>query len=145
MTDTEPPFQRQYPLALRGLMRQGVGYVIVGGIQLVLDWGVFVLLSWLGMQVPMANLAGRAAGAVLGFWLNGAFTFRGADGAPAPMGWRNAVKFIIGWIVTTLLSTACVHYADQVGGLRWAWASKPVVDAALAALGFALSKYWIFR
>jgi putative flippase GtrA len=127
------------------LAREGVGYIVVGLIQLVLDWGVFVLLTALGISVTTSNLTGRASGAILGFWLNATYTFRGSAEGELPRRWSNVVKFLVGWVVTSLLSTLMVGAVDHAVGLRWAWVAKPMIDGVLAVLGFALSKYWIFR
>ena len=54
------------------------GYLIVGLVQWLVDWGVLVLLSHWGMAIEPANVLGRIAGACLGYWLNGVITFRGA-------------------------------------------------------------------
>ncbi len=51
------------------LLRQGTHYVLVGLLQLLLDWAVFVAATALGMPVAGGNIVGRVAGALLGFWL----------------------------------------------------------------------------
>ena len=143
------PETRSRPVPLRrALATQGLPYLLVGGVQLGLDWGMFVLLSWLGLPVPVANVAGRIAGACLGFWLNGIYTFR-ADGN-GPLARRHALKFAVSWLFVTVLSTLAVTALSHVHGLgsgavRLEWIGKPVVDAFLAGVGFLLSKYWIYR
>ena len=57
------------------LLRQGRHFILIGLLQWLVDWGVMVALSRLGMAVAGANLAGRVGGALLGFWLNGSITF----------------------------------------------------------------------
>ena len=57
------------------LTRQGRHYLLIGGVQWLLDWGVMVALSHWGLPVEAANVAGRICGAMLGFWLNGRITF----------------------------------------------------------------------
>src|SRR5690606_16053821 len=61
------------------ILRQGFAFLLVGGVQVLLDWLVFVLVSALGVPAFAANVCGRVAGASLGFWLNGLVTFRGAE------------------------------------------------------------------
>lgn len=41
------------------LLRQGSRYLVVGLIQLVLDWAVFVAATALGMPAAPGNLLGR--------------------------------------------------------------------------------------
>jgi putative flippase GtrA len=124
-------------------VRQAVKYGIVGAGQIGLDWLIFVLLSQFGLAPSAANVTGRIVGALVGFWLNGRWTFSSAESTP--LGASNLTRFAVSWVLTTLLSTAAVVGVDQAHGLHWAWVIKPIVDAALAAAGFLASKYWIYR
>lgn len=124
------------------LTRQGRNFLIVGGIQYVVDWGVMVALSHMGMAVEAANLAGRISGALLGFWLNGRFTFAGADSA---LGRRQFARFLSTWIATTVLSTVAISAVNTHAGLQWTWLAKPAIELALAALSFTAARYWIYR
>lgn len=101
-----------------------------------------VALSHLGIAVRPANVAGRVCGALLGFWLNGKFTFNGEGMAVGGVQLR---RFVLMWLCTTLASTWAIGRVDDHLGLSWAWLAKPLVEAALAAVGFVLSRYWIYR
>jgi len=125
------------------LARQGVPYAIFGVGVLFVDWGTFVLLSWLGLAVPMANIAGRVVGAVLGFLLNGRYTF--ATAGKAMLGGRQLLRYFVTWGVLTVLSTLAVTALAREQWLWLAWLAKPVIDATLAGTAFIVSKYWIFR
>lgn len=124
------------------LLRQGGSYFFIGLLQLGVDWAVFVALSALGMAVEPANVLGRISGAALGFWLNGRFTFGGADSA---LGRRQFARFAVMWIFTTFFGTWAVSHVEQSVGLGWAWLAKPIIDLGLAAVGFLLSRHWIYR
>lgn len=130
-------------MATRALLRQGAGYGVVGAVQLLLDWALFVMLSALGANTAVANLAGRIGGALLGFWLNGVFTFRDAEGSR--LGWARLRRFLVSWAAMTVLSTLAVAAIDRHLGLHWAWLAKPAVDALLALGGFLVSRHWIYR
>jgi putative flippase GtrA len=125
--------------------RQALLFIAVGLAQLLLDWLVFVLLTHAGFPVGPSNVASRVTGACLGFALNGWLTFDAfgrADRAPKRM---QALRFVIFWLVATVLSTEGVLLAQQQLGLRAAWAAKPIVEAALACLSFFVSRHWIYR
>ena len=124
------------------LPRQGGHYVVIGGVQWLLDWGVMVGLSALGLPIEAANVAGRVCGAMLGFWLNGRITFAGDDTEVGP---RQLRRFILLWLCTTTASTIAMHYIDAMAGLKWAWLAKPVVDMALGLTGFLVSRHWVYR
>lgn len=126
-----------------GALRQLVSYGAVGGLQLLLDWACFVGLTAAGVAVVPANLAGRIAGASLGFWLNGRYTF--ARGGVPTLSRRHALRFVVFWLATTAASTLAVQAIDAREGLHAAWLLKPLVEALLAALGFLAARYWIYR
>ena len=57
------------------ILRDGISFLGVGAIQLVLDAGLYIALSKAGVALGVANLCARAAGACCGYWLNGRVTF----------------------------------------------------------------------
>ena len=124
------------------LGRHARHYLIIGGVQWLVDWGVMVLLSHYGMRVETANVAGRVTGALIGYWLNGKLTFAGEDTA---IGQTQLARFIIMWIGTTIISTWSLGIIDQYAGLKWAWLAKPGVELCLGVVGFVLSRHWVYR
>ena len=124
------------------LARQGVSFLVVGCCLIVLDWMVFVALTALGLPPFPANIAGRIAGALVGFWANGRITF--ATGG-ARLGRRRFGRYLILWSVLTLLSTVLVTGLADDLSLQAAWLAKPVVEAGLAALSFFISRHWVYR
>ena len=126
-----------------GLLKQGLGYGLVGFLQLIVDWLFFMGATAIGVATIPANLAARVLGAVLGFWLNRVITFRYNSGSR--LGWRRFFRFLASWTAMSILSTLAVYLVDSTAGLKWAWAAKPLIDASLAALGFLASRYWIFK
>jgi len=125
------------------LIRQGSSYLVIGVVQLALDWAVFVAASALGMPVAPANLLGRVCGMLLGFWLNGRHTF--ADGGAPRLGWARFARFLPLWLLVTALSTVLVSATASRLGLRDAWLAKPLVEGALAAISFLLMRRFVYR
>jgi len=124
------------------LGRQGRHYLTIGGLQWLVDWGVMVGLSHLGMLIEPANVAGRISGAALGYWLNGRITFAGDDTA---LGRDQFTRFALMWLTTTLISTWAMGSIDDWFGLKWAWLAKPGVELLLGTIGFVLSRHWVYR
>jgi len=124
-------------------LRQGSLFVAAGLAQLALDWLVFVLLSAAGVPAAPANLGGRVAGMLLGFWLNGRYTF--AAGGPTRVGWVRFARFLGVWLPLTALSTMLVSCVASSVGLAQAWLAKPMVEAALAVVSFLLLRRWVYR
>lgn len=128
--------------SVRTWAREGLSYTLVGLVQICVDWLCFVVLTYFGMATIGANIIGRVGGAMLGFWLNGRFTFS-ASGARLDRG--ALLRFALSWGTMTAISTLAVNWTDQGQGLHVAWLAKPLIDAALAAAGFLISKCWIYR
>ena len=125
------------------LLRQGGYYLVFGVLQLLLDWLLFVALTALGVPAAPANLASRTSAALLGFWLNGRYTF--ADGAGSRLGWSRFVRFWLLWLFMTAVSTVLVTVVEAQLGLHWAWLAKPVVEGGLALAGFFLLRHVVYR
>lgn len=125
------------------VFRQGGSFIVVGALQLLVDWLVFVALTALGMPAAPGNLAGRISGALLGFWLNGRVTFA-QDGA-ARLGWPRFGRFLLVWLPLTAISTALVSWTASALGLHLAWLAKPLVEGALAVVAFFLWRHVVYR
>lgn len=124
------------------LRRHLGGYTAVGLLQWLVEYAVMLALSQWLMPVAPANVVGRVCGALLGFWLNGKWTFVG-DGHR--LGRRAALRFAVAWIALTALNTCTVGLIDHQSGLRAAQLLKPAVDVLCAGFGFLLSRHWIYR
>lgn len=124
------------------LGRHARHYLVIGGVQWLVDWGVLVLLTHLGMAVVPANILGRIAGALLGYWLNGKLTFAGEDSA---IGRTQLLRFVAMWLCTTAISTWSLGSINAAVGLKWAWLAKPGVEGVLGVFGFLLSRHWVYR
>jgi putative flippase GtrA len=124
----------------RGHLRQTSLFLVVGLAQLAIDTGVFIGSTRLGLAVVAGNLLGRVSGASLGFWLNGRYTF-----GTAKLDWRHATRFGVAWSLLTILSTVLIGTVAAQLGLHTAWLAKPLVEAVLAAINFAISRQWIYR
>lgn len=124
-------------------LRQGMSFIVAGGLQLLLDWAVFVALTSLGVSPVAGNLAGRVCGALLGFWLNGRVTF--ADQGRPRLGWHRFLKFLAVWLSLTVISTLLVASTASQLGLHQAWLAKPLVEGGLAVVAFFLWKHVVYR
>jgi putative flippase GtrA len=125
------------------ISRQAMLFLAVGAAQLVLDTGVFVLLTSLGLPLAPGNILGRIAGASLGYWLNGRYTF--ARGGVPQLQRRHLGRFVLAWSALTLLSTLLLSQVEAVAGLSGSWLAKPLVEALMAMIGFVLWRHWVYR
>lgn len=130
-------------MLVKETFKQGLGYGLVGGAQLALDFLIFMALTIAGIPVAGANVIARIIIAGLGFWLNGKWTF-GRSG-PSSLGVVHFGKYLTLLVGTTFFSTIGVMMAARGGGVHVAWLVKPFVDIFLAGVGFLVSKYWVYR
>lgn len=125
------------------LRRQIPLYLVIGMLQLGLDSALFIALTAAGLPVGSANVLSRALAALLGFALNGRYTFQSVE-RPWRLS-RSLPRFIAIWCALTALGTMAVSAVDSHGSLRLAWAMKPMIDALLALASFLISRCWIYR
>lgn len=125
------------------LSRQLLLFALIGGLQVLIDWAVFVTLTYAGLPLVAGNLCGRTAGALLGFWLNGRHTF--AVGGRARLEGVNLRRFLLAWLLITALSTLLLSAVQQRFDLQAAWLAKPAVEALMALLGFVVWRQWVYR
>ncbi|VUM10124.1 GtrA family protein [Stenotrophomonas maltophilia] len=126
------------------VLGQMLKFGVIGGVQLVIDWALFVVLSWGGTPLVAANLVGRVGGAAFGFWLNGKYTFTDGKNV-ARLSRTQGLRFAMTWVLMSLLSSGLVWVVGHHAGIGWAWIAKPACDLLLALASFFISKHWIYR
>ncbi len=124
------------------LTGQVVRYGLVGLLVLALDYAVFAgLLSLLPGQHLAANIAGKLAGAAVGFVLHKYVTFAGpqANGAG-----RQVFSYALLLGFNLLLSTAVLWLLVDWLMLN-AYAARLFVDAVVIGVSFLGSKLWVYK
>ena len=124
------------------LRRHLGGYLAIGLVQWLLEYALMLALSQWVMPVAPANVIGRLCGAMLGFWLNGKWTFAGEN---THVGRHAALRFITMWLGLTVLNTWIVDSIDTHAGLRMAQMLKPGADMLTGGIGFLLSRHWVYK
>ena len=124
------------------LRRHAMSYAAIGLAQWLLEYGLMLALSEWVMPVEPANVIGRVAGAMLGFWLNGKWTFAGDD---THVGRHAAARFVAMWLALTVLNTWIVAAIDDRYGLGLAQLLKPGADLVSGGVGFLLSRHWVYK
>ena len=124
------------------LKRHLGGYAAIGLVQWLVEYGVMLALSEWVMPVAPANVIGRVCGALIGFWLNGKWTFAGED---THVGRHAFARFVAMWLGLTAINTWIVHALDAHLGLRMAQLLKPGADVLTGAAGFWLSRHWVYK
>lgn len=126
------------------LPRQITLFLVVGAAQLALDTAVYIGLTAAGIPVVWGNFAGRVAGACLGFWLNGRYTFADPQGT-SRIQRRNMVRFVIAWVLMTAFTGLLLHWVAETFSLQGSWLAKPLVELATAGISFVVWRQWVYR
>lgn len=124
------------------ILRDGVRFVLIGAIQIAVDSATYIALTKLGVATMPANICGRVAGALLGFWLNGSITF--AHHQQPHLRLRLA-RYLVLWLVLTAISTTVLVAIGNHAGLARTWWCKPLIEIALGITSFLLSRHWVYR
>ena len=124
------------------LTGQVVRYGLVGLLVLALDYAVFAgLLALLPGQHLAANIAGKLAGAAVGFVLHKYVTFAGAQADSAG---RQALSYGVLLGFNLLLSTGLLWLLVDWLMLN-AYASRLFVDGVVIGVSFLGAKLWVYR
>jgi putative flippase GtrA len=127
-------------------MRQPLMFVLVGGLQYLLDAALFGVFLSAGLSIPTANVLSRASAATGGFLANRYLTFsKRADTVASFTG--SLLRFITLWLTMTFISTGLMLAVSHLWGaeLGIQMIGKLLVEAILAIISFVISKYWVYR
>jgi len=127
-------------------MRQPLYFLIVGGLQYLLDAGLYALMISSGVATLPANITSRASAAAMGFLLNRYLTF-GQRNETLERFRNSLLRFIVLFGVMTLISTLAILWLENSWGddNRQRIIAKMAVEAVLAAASFLVSRFWVFR
>ncbi|MBC7602574.1 MAG: GtrA family protein [Ramlibacter sp.] len=125
-------------------MRKIFFFGVIGIIQLLVDALIFYLLMKLSLSPWISNSTSRFLALLLGFVLNGAFTFRRGDNS-STISKKSFFRLLILWAALTLISSELVTLASlHVADLRLI-AAKLTIEFLLAFVSFLISKKWVYR
>ncbi|GJI88440.1 GtrA family protein [Duganella hordei] len=119
------------------LTRQFLLYVSGGVLSALVDIGLLQLLLTAGAGVLAATSGGFAAGLLVNYAFHAKLTFRDGGGGSAFLRYLCVVG------LNYLLTLGCVSGANTLFGLPLA--GKLLALPLIAANGYALGKYWIFK
>lgn len=119
--------------------RQLVGYCLIGGLGLVVDFSLFWLLKQTRLNVELANFISSACGLINNFVWNSFLNFKVHDHLL-----RRFISYYLVGQITTLFTTACLYIFTTVLGFD----SLPVkvISTFIATmLQFIINKLLTFK
>ncbi len=127
-------------------MRQPLIFLVVGGVQYLLDAGLYALMISNGVTTLPANVTSRASAASMGFLLNRYWTF-GQRNESLKRFVSSLARFLVLFITMTVLSTLAVLWLESQWGddNTSRIIAKLLVEAVLAVASFLTARFWVFR
>ena len=126
----------------QGLLHQVVRYGMVGGVVYAVDFASYAAILW---AVPgsylLANVAGKAIGAVTGFMLHRNFTFSWDQKAGAA---EQALSYSVLVAFNIALSSVLLWLLVAHAGFNELWI-KPLVDIVVIGSAFIAARLWVYR
>jgi putative flippase GtrA len=115
---------------------------LVGLLVVALDFALFAALLWaMPGQHLVANIAGKAAGAVSGFFLHKHITFAGSQRDRAG---RQGASYALLFTFNLAMSTGLLWLLVDTLGFNPYW-TRLFVDGLVVITSFLGSKLWVYR
>lgn len=120
-------------------------FACVGLVQLGLDSFLFVALVGISKSLIGSYLFARATAAVIGYALNGKYTFNRDNS-----GLSRLFRFVIYWIFMSTLGAVCLKTLNCWAGAndhytRSIFGAKIIIEIVLFAISFLIAKFWVYE
>jgi putative flippase GtrA len=93
-------------------VRQFVRFVLVGVVNTAFGYGIYGLLLWLGVVLPLSLLGATVLGILFNFLTTGHLVFR-------DFSWNRLPRFIAAYALMWLLGTVVISWVAQLGPYAW--------------------------
>ncbi|MFC4779371.1 GtrA family protein [Paenibacillus sp. GCM10023252] len=132
------------PAASRAqLVRQFITFNLVGLMNTAVDFAIFTLLIWLGLNVPLSQVVSYSAGMGNSYVMNRLVTFKSGK-VTAAASRKQALRFLALNLAVLAVSLGLLHAATSWLGLH-PLLSKLLVTGVTMVLNFVGSRSWVFR
>ena len=127
---------------------EGVLYLFFGGLNIIVNWGSYALLVWLGLEINLSNIISWIIGVSFAFTVNKWFVFKSRILAPMvvlrEMGSFFAARIITGAIAIILFPIVYALGMDQTLFGTDGFVAKMFTTLIEVFLNWLFSKYFIF-
>jgi putative flippase GtrA len=118
-------------------------FFLFGILQFAVDSSIYTILSAVGLNLVLANIISRGSAALLGYFINGRYTFNKDPSA------STFFKFCIYWLIMTALSSSILWAATEIyrgmENVVFTFVSKILVELLLFFISFILAKKMVFN
>lgn len=118
-------------------------FLLFGVMQFGVDSVVYTGLSIIGIQIFYANFISRFCSAMIGYYVNGKYTFDKRSSL------NTFIKFCIYWVFMTLLSSLLLFVAEKFAtgkeNITYIFTSKVIVEIMLFFVSYGLANRVVFK
>lgn len=117
-----------------------VKFGITGVMNTVVDFAVFMLLSYLGLNAYLAQTVSYSCGMLNSYIVNRSWTFKGSDRFFS----RQMIRFIIANLLLLLCSVVLLWvFTEKMSFSKIV--AKLFATAIIMAVGFIVNRVWVFK
>lgn len=124
-------------------MKKVALFFLFGIFQFAVDSLIYTTLSAVGVDIILANVLSRGSAAVLGYFINGRYTFNKNPSS------GTFFKFCIYWLFMTALSSSLLWVAKEIfsgaENITFTFVSKVLVELLLFFISYILAKKMVFN
>jgi putative flippase GtrA len=106
-------------------------FLLAGGVNTAVSYGVYAWMLWLGLALALASLLSLLAGIAVGFFTQGGFVFRSLSRS-------SLLRYLLAWA-----AMYAVHYGVVTGLMRVG--VPPLAGALVALVLIAALSYFVLR
>jgi putative flippase GtrA len=121
------------------IFSKSLKFLVVGGINTVVTYGIYVLLVRLGWHYTIALLIEYTIGIIAGYHMNRHWTFAGHGSRV-----RSSLKYCVTYGIVFCLNLVLLGLIVELGVLG-PIAGQVVVIGTITVISFLLQNFWVFR
>lgn len=118
-------------------------FIVSGGIQYLLDIGLFALLVSIVGNNMSINIVSRCGAGVMGFYINGFVVFKSLKDKSFQLVAIAALKFLLLLGLMTIISSVLLSFFINLPSSNFILA-KGIIEIGLAIVSFFIQKYVVY-
>lgn len=123
-----------------GLFEQFVKFGVVGIINVLVTYGVYYVLVFLGLNYLIANTVGYMAGILNSYYWNNKYVFKNNIHSST----KKLTKVFASYLVTYVINIVLLYFLVQQIGISEVTAPVIVILVTIP-INFLLNKFWAFK
>lgn len=123
--------------------REKLLFIVSGGVQYLLDIGLFALLVLIAGNNMNINIVSRCGAGAIGFYINGFVVFKSLKDKSFQLVIKAAIKFLLLLGFMTIVSSVLLSFFINLPPSHFIFA-KGIIEIGLAIVSFFTQKYLVY-